>query len=107
VLLLDLIHTSFTSLSLRIAAFSASNVTMSFFAMNLSFTMTEGHDGGFFSAAYAGEVFLVILISAPSSFSARPAVSMMDFQRFPIGSLTYSVMVCFFISVFSLLVDIF
>ncbi len=77
---------------------SASNATVSFFAMNLLFTMTEGQGAEVLSAAYSGEVFLIILISAPNSFSARPAVSMMDFQRFPIGSLTYSVMMCFFIS---------
>jgi hypothetical protein len=55
---------------------------------------------------YSFEVFLSTLISALNSFSARRAVSMMDFQRFPIGSLTYSVMACFFIdTIFSFRLD--
>jgi hypothetical protein len=81
--------------SFSIAALSASNLTLSFFAMNSLFTMTDGQGGGAFSILYSFDVFLITLISAPNSFSARPAASMMDNQRFPIGSFMYKVIIVF------------
>jgi hypothetical protein len=88
----------YISESLKIAVRNASYLIVLFFAMNLLFTATDGQGGGSFSAAYSGEVFLITLISAPNSFSAPRAASVFVSQRFPIGSLTYSVILCFFIN---------
>jgi hypothetical protein len=63
----------------------ASKVTVLFLAMSLPFTATDGHGGGSFSSAYSAEGFLITMISAPNSFSARPATSVLEIQRFPIG----------------------
>ena len=73
----------------------------SFRAITLSLSTTEGQGSGLFSLAYSGEVFLMIVISTANSFATRPAASLLDNQRFPIGSLAYSVILCFFINLTS------
>jgi len=70
--------------------------------MNFPSTITDGHGGGSFSVAYSGEVFLMVLISAPNSCAARRAASWFADHRFPMGSFAYRVMVCFCIIVSSL-----
>lgn len=63
--------------------------------MNVPLIMTEGQGGGSVSKLYSFDCFLMITISAPSSFSALRAASRIAAHRFPMGSFIYSVMTGF------------